>query len=347
MVATIRLRRPDDYHVHLRGGAMLRLVLPHTVQQFARAIIMPNAPSITDFNTLQAYRTEIYKLLNGGSFQPLMTLKLTKSTTPELLTQVSSIIHAVKFYPANVTTGSDDGLTVEEFLQMDAVFDTMQKLGIVLSIHGEYPGPETFCLDREPRILGWISKIVNGYPKLRIVMEHITTRYAVEWVAAAPANVGATITAHHLYLTLNDVVGGGEVNGFHGLQPHHYCLPVAKRADDRTALLTAIISGNPKFFFGSDSAPHTRERKHWDGCAGVFTAAVALPALAHRLELFDALDKLEAFTSVNGAVFYGISLNRDYIELRREPWAVRSAVGDGDLCVANFLGGQFLNWQLG
>jgi dihydroorotase len=311
----VTIRTPDDFHVHFRQGKILEDVVPFTSRVFRRALVMPNTvPPILTADDVIRYRTEIIKAAQNPGFEPLMTIKLTAKTTPETIVDAKRAgIVAVKLYPEGVTTNSGDGVPVHDLTRVYPVLSAMQQLGIVLSIHGEVPG--RFVLEREDAFLPILHQITRKYPDLRIVLEHITTEKAVRFVESALPNVAATITLHHLLITLDDVLcdrkGGSE-----GINPHHYCKPVAKTPDDRRALLVAATSGNPKFFFGSDSAPHLREKKECScGCAGVWNAPNAIGLLAEAFSHEDALQMLEPFVSEYGSEFYGLPLNEGTIRL--------------------------------
>ncbi len=324
----ITIRRPDDFHVHFRRGEMLRTVAPHTAAQFARALVMPNTdPPILLAADALVYRDEI-RQATGPDFEPLMTIQITDSTTPEVVREArDSGVVAGKVYPRGVTTNSHNGVT--DFQALDAVFGEMGRVGMVLSIHGQHP--TAFILRREGAFLGTLRDLAARFPHLRIVLEHVSTQDAVRTVAELPANVAATITLHHLQLTLDDVLADG------GLRPHNYCQPVAQAPEDRSALRQASVSGNPKFFFGSDSAPHPREHKESAcGCAGVFTAPVILPALAQSQGV------QEPFLSEFGARFYGLPLNAGTVTLVEEDWTVPEEIGG----VVPFRAGETLHWKL-
>jgi len=320
MAESLTLRRPDDFHLHLRDGALLGQVLPHTAAVFGRALVMPNLdPPVLTGADAERYRKEILGARPsdgaGSDFEPLMTIKIVPSTTPAIIRDAAAAgVVAGKLYPEGVTTNSSDG--VRDVLALGEVFAAMAEAGLVLCLHGETP--DAFCLDREERFLFEVlPELARSFPELRIVVEHVSTAAAVDWVQHQPgANVAATITVHHLLLTLDDVVGGM-------LSPHHFCKPVAKRPADRAAIVAAAVSGDPRFFLGTDSAPHPREAKESaQGCAGVFTAPVALPLLATVFEEQSALDMLDAFCSGHGAAFYGLLPNPGTLRLLREPWTV-------------------------
>ncbi|MBI4092587.1 MAG: dihydroorotase [Candidatus Kerfeldbacteria bacterium] len=327
----LRIRRPDDWHVHLRRGEVLRAVLPYTTQQFARALVMPNTdPPILTADDVQRYRREIAA---PPGFLPLMTVKLTAQTTP------TSISHAfehgaiaAKLYPVGVTTNAEDGVVDEHDLY--PVFAAMEQIGMVLCIHGERPN--TYCLDRETAYLDVVSWLARTFPRLKIVLEHITCRDTVAFIQNASESVAATITVHHLVLTLDDVVGDR-------LRPHHFCNPMPKSPADRSALIHAATSGSPKFFLGTDSAPHTREQKEYAaGAAGIFTAPVAMPLLATIFEEEGRLQWLAPFTSEFGADFYGLPKNEGQLELVREPWTVPETLAG----IVPFKAGELLSWRV-
>lgn len=333
----IRIRRPDDFHVHLRQSEMLARVIRYTAGPYARALVMPNlVMPVTNGELVERYRSEIEHAVRDDGcvgFQPLMTFYLTDETTRTLVDNVYQAgAVAGKMYIRGTTTNSHHGVTNP---WMPDVFEAMQKRGLVLCVHGEWP--EGDVLGWEAAFMKHLRKIALAFPKLRIVLEHITTRVAVETVCDLPGNVGATITAHHLCLTHNDIIGFGRI------QPHHFCMPVAKLEEDRDVLIRAA-TGNygDKFFFGSDSAPHDREKKECaSGCAGLFTAPVALEVLATVFEGQGALDRLEAFTSVNGARFYGLPLNEGYLTIERQTWEVEPEING----IVPFRAGQPLSWR--
>lgn len=330
----LRIRKIDDMHVHLRQGDLLKSVLEHTARQCARALVMPNTmPPVLNAQDLVNYRRSILELCKGADFEPLMTFKITPSTTPEevvALKEAGAV--AGKLYPDGVTTNSQGGVT--DFKALYPVYEAMQNASLVLCLHGEMPG--AFSLDRESLFLSVLKDIAHAFPKLKIVLEHATTADAVACVRSLPDNVAASLTAHHLYLTLDDVIGDR-------LNPHAFCKPVAKRPSDREALVEAALSGESKFFLGSDSAPHMIADKECAcGAAGVYTAPVLLPVLCELFESLGGLDKLEAFTSVHGARFYGLPLTSKTIELEVNPWTVDDAYGG----VKPFFAGKELRWQV-
>ncbi len=321
-VQTLTLRQPDDWHLHLRDGAILAAVLPHTARVFARAIVMPNLRTpVATVAQAREYRARILAALPAGlAFEPLMTLYLTGATTADEIdrARASGLIHGVKLYPARATTLSDAG--VRSLSECRAALERMQALGLPLLVHGEVARPEVDVFDRERRFLDEVlAPLQRDFPALRIVLEHVTTRDAVDYVSAAAGGVAATITAHHLLNNRNAMFLGAD--GSAGVRPHFYCLPVLKREEHRMALLQAAISGDPRFFLGTDSAPHPRaEKESACGCAGCFTAPLALPMYAQAFEQAGALERLEGFASHHGADFYGLPRNRGSITLvRRAP----------------------------
>jgi dihydroorotase len=334
-VPKLTMRRPDDFHVHLRDGWTLKQVLPATAEVFARALVMPNTtPPILNASDAIRYRSEILGECGKGGFTPLMTIQITDATVPETVRTASQAgVVAGKLYPVGVTTNSENGAT--DIKALYQVFGEMERAGMVLCLHGEEPGE--FCLERESYFLDALEGLAGSFPRLRIVLEHLSSEEAVETVLALPETVAATITAHHLVLTLDDVIGGK-------LQPHHFCKPLPKTPADRAALIEAAISGNPKFFFGSDSAPHRIPTKECaDGAAGVFSAPTALPVLAGVFEHEDALDRFEAFVSGHGARFYGLSPNEGAITLERRPWKGRLRYcGE----YVPFMAGKPIDWRV-
>jgi dihydroorotase len=340
---TLTLTRPDDWHLHLRDGAALAAVLPHTARQFARAIVMPNLrPPVTSVEMAEAYRKRILSALpQGAGFEPLMTLYLTDNTAPGeiALAQASGRVHAVKYYPAGATTNSDSGVTRLE--RCFRVLEAMEKAGLPLLLHGEVTDPEVDVFDREQVFIDTVlPQITQRFPGLRLVLEHITTREAALYVAAAPANVGATVTAHHLLLNRNAIFAGG-------IRAHHYCLPLLKREAHRQALVRAATGGSPKFFLGTDSAPHARRSKESAcGHAGIYTAHAAIELYAEAFEAAGALDKLEAFASFHGADFYRLPRNAGKITLRRERWQVQPSIALGEDELVPLRAGESLAWRL-
>lgn len=315
----ITLTRPDDWHLHLRDGDALQAVLPDTAKRFARAIVMPNLkPPVTSVAQAAAYRERILAALPpGATFTPLMTLYLTDNLAPEEIerAKASGIIHAVKLYPAGATTNSDAGVT--DLAKCAATLGRMEKLGLPLLVHGEVTDPDVDVFDREAVFIDKVlTPLVKDFPALKVVLEHVTTEEGVAFVTTAGPTIAATITAHHLLLNRNALFAGG-------IRPHHYCLPVLKRERHRRALIAAATSGNPKFFLGTDSAPHARRSKEAAcGCAGCYTAHAGIELYAEAFAAAGALDRLEAFASFHGADFYGLPRNREKITLVRRSWRV-------------------------
>ena len=343
MVESITIRRPDDWHVHLRDGALLEAVLPFTARQFARAIIMPNlVPPVTTIAAAQAYRARILAALpRDAEFTPLMTCYLTDDADAEEIERGfgEQVFTAVKLYPANATTNSASGVT--DLAKVKPVLARMERIGMPLLIHGEVTDPDIDVFDREAIFIERkLAPLMRQFPGLKIVLEHVTTKEAVDFVTSAGPRLGATITAHHLVINRNALFLGG-------LRPHMYCLPVAKREAHRLALRKAAVSGNPKFFLGTDSAPHPVHDKERDcGCAGIFSAPAALEIYAQVFEEESALEKLEGFASEHGAQFYGLPLNERRVTLRRESATMRETVPSMAGPIRPFLGGQVLAWTL-
>jgi dihydroorotase len=338
----VTIRRPDDWHLHLRDGTMLRAVLPHSAKQFARAIVMPNlVPPVTTPDMAVAYRARITAALNGADFTPLMTCYLTDATGPAQLAQGhrDGIFTAAKLYPAHATTNSAHG--VSDISKIDAVLDKMAEIGMPLLVHGEVTDPAVDIFDREAVFIERVLiPTLKRHPRLKVVMEHITTEEAASFVLGSGANVAATVTPHHLVINRNSLFAGG-------LRPHAYCLPVAKREKHRLALRKAVASGSNKLFIGTDSAPHAREAKESGcGCAGIFCAPTALEVYLNVFAEEGALDKFEAFASLNGAAFYGLPPNEGRVTLKRESWTVPESLPAADTTVVPFLAGQTLAWTL-
>jgi dihydroorotase len=334
---TLTIRRPDDWHVHLRDGEMVRRVAPYTARQFARAIVMPNlVPPITTVEAAAAYRDRIMAAA-GSDFMPLMTCYLTDEADPDELARgyADGVWVAAKLYPAGATTNSASGVT--DVRNISPALERMQDIGMVLCVHGEVTDPEVDVFDREAIFIERVlSKIAETFPALKIVFEHITTAEAADFVTEARPNVAATVTPQHLILNRNALFAGG-------LRPHAYCLPVAKREAHRLAVRKAATSGSPKFFLGTDSAPHAREAKESAcGCAGIFNAPFALESYAGVFEEEGALDRFEAFAAVNGARFYGLPLNEGTVTLELGPIEVPDVI-DG---VVPFHAGQTLRWRM-
>ena len=340
---TLTLTRPDDCHLHLRDGEQMRAVLPDTARRFARAIVMPNLkPPVITAEMALAYRGHILAALPPGMrFEPLMTLYLTDNTAPSEISEGrrNGTIHGVKYYPAGATTNSAAGVT--DIARCYGTLTAMEEMGMPLLVHGEVTDPAVDVFDREKSFLDRVlMPLTQRFPQLRIVFEHITTQEAVEFVTGAQAHIAATITAHHMLLNRNAMFQGG-------IRPHHYCLPVLKRETHRQKLVEAATSGNPKFFLGTDSAPHSRSAKESTcGCAGVYTAHAAIELYAEAFEQAGALDKLEAFASFHGADFYRLPRNKDSITLKKESWTVPSQLGFGNEALIPLRAGESLAWKL-
>ena len=340
---TLTLTRPDDWHLHLRDGADMQSVLPDTARRFARAIVMPNLrPPVTTTELALAYRQRILAALPAGSdFQPLMTLYLTDNTAPEEIARAkaSGMVHGVKLYPAGATTNSDSGVT--DILKCHAALEAMAEHGMPLLVHGEVTDPRVDVFDREQAFIDQVlSPLLQRLPSLRVVFEHITTRQAAEFVQSAPANVAATITVHHLLYSRNAMFAGG-------LRPHMYCLPVLKRESHREALVAAATSGNPKFFLGTDSAPHAQASKESAcGCAGIYSANAALELYAEAFDAAGALDRLEAFASFYGADFYRLPRNSGKVTLLRKSWEVPAELPLGSATLVPLRAGEAVGWTL-
>ena len=342
MPATLTLTRPDDWHLHLRDGEAMAAVLPYSARQFARAIVMPNLrPPITTTAQALGYRGRILAALPAGmDFTPLMTLYLTDITPPEeILRAKDAGVKALKLYPAGATTNSDAGVT--DIRKTYATLEAMQRAGLLLLVHGEVTDPEVDLFDREAVFIERVMQpLRRDFPELKVVFEHITTREAAQYVAAAGAHTAATLTAHHLLYNRNALFMGG-------MRPHYYCLPVLKREVHRVALVAAATSGSAKFFLGSDSAPHAAALKEQSVCgAGCFTAPAALELYAEAFEAAGALDKLEAFASFHGADFYGLPRNTGHVTLVREPRTLPETLPFGQAVIKPLRGGETLNWSL-
>ena len=343
MTAQITLTRPDDWHLHLRDGSALKAVLPDTARQFARAIVMPNLrPPVTTTILAGEYRARILSALPKGlNFEPLMTLYLTDNTSADEIkkAKASGIIHGVKLYPAGATTNSDSG--VSDLSKCSAALEAMEKVCLPLLVHAEVTDADVDVFDRERVFIERnMAPLLKRFPGLKVVFEHITTKDAAEFVASAPNNVAATITAHHLLMNRNDMFKGG-------IQPHHYCLPILKRESHRLALVEAAVSGNAKFFLGTDSAPHAKYTKESAcGCAGMYTAHAAIELYAEAFEAANALDRLEAFASFYGADFYGLPRNTDKITLEKTSWLVPKELALGDESLVPLRAGQTIAWKL-
>ncbi len=339
----LTLRRPDDWHLHLRDGAALATVVADSARRFARAIVMPNLkPAVRTTAQALDYRERILGALpDGASFEPLMTLYLTDDTPPEEIARakLSGHVHGVKLYPAGATTHSDEGVT-----RLSRCFHTlerMEQLGLPLLVHGESTDPAIDVFDREQAFIEeTLGPMLERFPGLKVVLEHITTREAAQYVEVTGPNVAATITAHHLLMNRNALFFGG-------IRPHHYCLPVLKRESHREALVEAATSGNPKFFLGTDSAPHARGAKEAAcGCAGIYTAHAAIELYAAAFEEAGALERLEGFASVFGAQFYGLPLNEGSITLERAEWRVAERLAFGADELVPLRAGETVPWKL-
>ncbi|MBL8499001.1 MAG: dihydroorotase [Nitrosomonas sp.] len=344
-MTSITITRPDDWHLHLRDGEQLRAVLPHTAKQFARAIIMPNlkSPVVTTEMAL-AYRTRILAALPvalQNHFEPLMTLYLTDNTPPSEIIRAkeSAVIYGVKLYPAGATTNSDAGVT--DIAKCYNTLAAMERNNLPLLVHGEVTDADVDVFDREKVFIDRVlAPLTRHFPDLRIVFEHVTTRDAVQFVTESSERIAATITAHHLLLNRNAIFQGG-------IRPHHYCLPVLKREMHRQALLEAAASGNPKFFLGTDSAPHAQmSKENACGCAGIFTAHAAIEFYAAAFEQAGALNKLEAFASFHGADFYQLPRNTSSITLKKESWIVPERFDYSGEQLIPLFAGTPLNWKL-
>ena len=340
---TLTITRPDDWHLHLRDGSVLADVLPHTAAQFARAIVMPNLkPPVTTTAMASAYRDRILAALpKGMAFEPLMVLYLTDNTQPDEIRKAveSGFVHGVKLYPAGATTNSDAGVT--DLQRCMPALEMMQELGLPLLIHGEVTDAEIDVFDREAVFIDRILQpLRKQLPQLRIVFEHITTQEAVHYVRDAEGPIAATITAHHLLYNRNAIFKGG-------VRPHYYCLPILKRETHRRALMQAASSGNPRFFLGTDSAPHSKGLKeHSCGCAGCYTALHAMELYAHAFEEAGALDKLEGFASFFGPDFYKLPRNKDHITLQRQDWIVPEELVMQNATIVPLDAGTTLAWKL-
>lgn len=342
-IDSITLTRPDDWHLHLRDGATMASVLPHTAQQFRRAIVMPNLkPPVTTTEQAGAYRQRILSALpEGMEFEPLMTLYLTDNTPPDEIRRAkdSGFVHAVKLYPAGATTNSDAGVTA--LTKCYKTLEVMQEVGMPFLVHGEVTDPAIDIFDREAVFIEQVMEpLRRDMPELKVVFEHITTRDAAQYISEATGPLAATITAHHLLYNRNEIFKGG-------IRPHYYCLPVLKREEHRQALVRVATSGSTRFFLGTDSAPHPKGLKeHSCGCAGCYTAFHAMELYAQAFEQAGALDKLEAFASFHGPAFYGLPRNTGTITLKRETWTLPLELPMGDATVVPLNGGEALGWKL-
>lgn len=342
-IQTLTITRPDDWHLHLRDGAAMASVLPHSARQFARAIVMPNLkPPVTTAADAAAYRERILAALpHGLSFEPLMTLYLTDNTEPDEIRRAkdTGFIHAVKLYPAGATTNSAAGVT--DLKKCYKTLEVMQEVGMPLLVHGEVTDQEIDLFDREAVFIDRVMKPLRAaMPALKVVFEHITTKEAAQYVAEAEGPIGATITAHHLLYNRNEIFRGG-------IRPHYYCLPVLKREEHRKALVAAATSGNARFFLGTDSAPHPVGAKEAAcGCAGCYTALHAMELYATAFDNAGALDKLEAFASLNGPAFYGLPVNEGKVVLKREQWTLPGSVSMGEQQLVPLNADEQINWKM-
>ena len=340
---SITIVRPDDWHLHVRDGAAMASVLPHSARQFGRAIIMPNLkPPVTTTADALAYRERILAAIpEGVRFEPLMTLYLTDDTDPDEIrrAQDTGFIHAVKLYPAGATTNSAAGVT--DLKKCYKTLETMQEAGMPLLVHGEVTDPEIDIFDREAVFIERVMRPLRpDLPALSVVFEHITTKDAAQYVAEAEGPIAATITAHHLLYNRNEIFRGG-------IRPHYYCLPVLKREEHRLALVTAATSGDERFFLGTDSAPHAVHTKYAAcGCAGCYTALHAMEMYTEAFAQAGALDKLEAFASLNGPAFYGLPRNEGTITLKREAWTLPESVAMGEHQLVPLNAGETINWKM-
>jgi dihydroorotase len=342
---TLTLTRPDDWHLHVRDGDALRTVVPHTAAQFGRAIIMPNLrPPVTTAAQAEAYRDRIRAAVPAGlAFEPLMTLYLTDQLPPDEIQRAKGAgVVAVKLYPSGATTNSDAGVT--DLRNTYPTLEAMQREGLPLLVHGEVTAPEVDLFDREAAFIDTqLVPLRRDFPELKIVFEHITTKEAAQYVQAAGRFTGATITAHHLLYNRNAIFTGA---GGSGLRPHYYCLPVLKRETHRLALVEAATGGDPRFFLGTDSAPHPAHLKeHASGCAGCYTAHAAMELYAEAFDAAGALDKLEAFASFHGADFYGLPRNAGKVMLRRESWTPPESFAFGEAQLKPLRSGEALSWR--
>jgi dihydroorotase len=342
MPDSIRIARPDDWHLHLRDGAALAAVLPHSARQFARAIVMPNLrPPIVRVEQALAYRRRILEALpTGASFEPLMTLYLTDGTPPEEMRRARAAgIPAIKLYPAGATTNSDAGVT--DLGKVARVLEAAEREGVILLVHGEVTDPEVDVFDREAVFIErHLAGLRRSFPGLRIVLEHVTTKQGAEYVAEAGSHTAATLTAHHLLYNRNALFAGG-------MRPHWYCLPILKREEHRRALVAAATSGSGRFFLGTDSAPHAASLKeHASGCAGCYTALHALELYAQAFDAAGRLDRLEGFASFHGADFYGLPRNAGTVMLQRQDWTVPETLPFGEAELKPLAGGETLPWRL-
>ena len=341
---TLKIIRPDDWHLHVRSGEMLKSVIGMTAAQMGRAIIMPNlSPPVSNAAQAKQYHQEIMNALPADTrFTPLMVLYLTDNTTPKQIQTAfdGGLVVAAKLYPAGATTNSDSGVT--DINNIYPSLEKMQQLGVPLLVHGEVTDAKVDIFDREAVFIEQIlSKVIEDLPDLKIVFEHITTKAAVDFVLSSGNNIAATITPHHLLANRNDMLVGG-------IKPHYFCLPILKRRDPhQLALLKAATSGNAKFFLGTDSAPHAKEHKESDcGCAGILNAHCAIELYATVFDSQNAMDKLEGFASFFGADFYNLPRNTDTIVLKKQDWVVPSSYAFADSTIVPFMAGKILNWKM-
>ena len=342
-MSRVSIARPDDWHLHLRDGEQMRAVLPDVARRFARAIVMPNLqPPVTTAELALRYRERILAALPAGmQFEPLMTIYLTDRTTGEEIRRARACgaVHAVKYYPAGATTNAENGVT--DLGKCEDSLAAMQDCDLPLLVHGEVTFDNVDVFDREKLFIDRVLiPVLQKFPRLRVVFEHITTKEAVRFVLASPPRIAATITAHHLLLNRNALFAGG-------IRPHHYCLPLFKREDDRQALINAATSGNPKFFLGTDSAPHARDTKEAAcGCAGMYTAHAGIELYAELFSAYNALEKLEGFASVFGPAFYGLPRNQDRITLVKETWDVPAELPFPPGVLVPFRAGSTVAWRI-
>ena len=345
---SLTIARPDDWHLHLRDGAAMASVVPHSARQFARAIVMPNLkPPITTTEQAAAYQRRIKAALpDGSAFEPLMTLYLTDTTRPDEIQRArdSGVVHAVKLYPAGATTNSQSGVT--HLRNCSRVLEAMQRIGMPLLIHGEVTSRQVDVFDRERVFIDEVLvPMRRDFPALKIVFEHITTKEAVHYVLGDHGPLGATITAHHLLFNRNSIFSRGD--GQPGLSPHYYCLPVLKRETHRQALLAVAASSNPRFFLGTDSAPHAKgDKEAACGCAGCYTAAAALEMYVEAFDEAGALDRFEAFASFHGPDFYGLPRNTETVTLKRSEWILPAEFPFADKTVVPLRAAETLRWKL-
>ncbi len=338
----ITLIQPDDWHCHLRDDLYLKRTVADTARQFKRAIVMPNLqPPITSIEQAHDYKNRIVKEIpNGCDFTPLMTLYLTENLSPSIIfdAKKSGFIVACKYYPAGATTNSAHGIADSQ--KIYPLLEHIQSADLVLCIHGESIDKNADIFDREKLFLKELEGIVKKFPKLRIILEHISTKASVDFILSAPKNVAATITPHHLHYNRNDLF-------HHGIRPHYFCMPILKRSEDQQALMAAAMSGQSKFFLGTDSAPHAVEKKESGcGCAGIYSAHAAIEFYAEIFEKNNALDKLENFASRFGAEFYQLPINKNKIELIKKPWKIAEKLSFGESQLVPMKAGEMISWQM-